>query len=95
MLLLHPDVAHTIIESDDWFGYASRMGAGAPRDGDLLPTGRMELVTSFDGSSPIGGTTDKPTYYDDEFKARHAFSCDTIQTKIYDPAYDLHHICNV
>lgn len=36
---------------------------------DLIPTGVTAPWATFDGSSPIGGTTDAPTYYDDEFKA--------------------------
>ena len=45
------------------------MGAGAPRHGDLLPTGRTEPEIRFSGAAPIGGTKSNPTYYDDEFKA--------------------------
>jgi hypothetical protein len=61
------------------------MGSGAPRNGDLIPTGRMEIVKGFDRSQPIGGTSDKPTYFDDEFKARDPYPCSTIQTRIFDP----------
>ena len=45
------------------------MGAGAPRLGDLIPTGHSEPWTKFDGTNPIGGTPKTPTYYDDEFKS--------------------------
>ena len=33
----------------------------------LIPTGRSEVWTTFDGKTALGGTRDKPTYYDDEF----------------------------
>ena len=45
------------------------MGAGAPRLGDLIPTGHSEPWTKFDGTNPIGGMPKAPTYYDDEFKS--------------------------
>ena len=42
-------------------------GPGAPRNGDLIPTGRSEPWGAFDGKHPIGGTPERPTYFDDEF----------------------------
>jgi len=45
------------------------MGAGAPRNGDLIPTGEATAWTQFDGKTPIGGTEELPTYMDDEFKS--------------------------
>ena len=45
-------------------------GPGAPRKGDLIPTGKSEPWSKYDGSdTSIGGTSDMPTYYDDEFKS--------------------------
>ena len=45
------------------------VGAGAPRLGDLIPTGHSEPWNKFDGTHPIGGSPKAPTYYDDEFKS--------------------------
>ena len=43
-------------------------GPGAPRNGDLIPTGKTEAWAKFDGATPLGGTPTEPTYMDDEFK---------------------------
>ena len=45
------------------------MGEGAPRAGDLIPTGEATPWTRFDGSTPIGGDEERPSYMDDEFKS--------------------------
>merc|ERR1712159_509757 len=45
------------------------MPAGAPRDGSLIPTRRTTPWLKFTGEDIIGGTSKKPTYFDDEFKA--------------------------
>ena len=45
------------------------MGEGAPRAGDLIPTGEATPWARFDGNTPIGGDEDVPTYMDDEFKS--------------------------
>ena len=45
------------------------MGEGAPRAGDLIPTGEATPWTRFDGSTPIGGDEGRPSYMDDEFKS--------------------------
>ncbi|EDQ85206.1 uncharacterized protein MONBRDRAFT_29515 [Monosiga brevicollis MX1] len=39
-------------------------------DDRLDPTGTMTAFHGMDGSAPIGGDPDAPTYLDDEFKAR-------------------------
>ena len=44
-----------------------QVGPGGPRGGDLIPTGRSQAWSKFDGSHPIGGNRTHPTYYDDEF----------------------------
>ena len=36
---------------------------------NMDPTGITKQSTIFNGSTPIGGTKDEPTFYDDEFKA--------------------------
>eukprot|EP00043_Microstomoeca_roanoka_P028522 m.18356 g.18356 ORF g.18356 m.18356 type:complete len:363 (+) comp8473_c1_seq1:100-1188(+) len=36
---------------------------------NLIPTGRTTPWNLFDGSEPIGGSVEEPTYFDDEFKA--------------------------
>ena len=60
---------------------------GGPRGGSLIPTGKTEPWTTFDGKTPLGGTASKPTYMDDEFKA----------TNCKHPSYPpgLHPITNV
>ena len=45
------------------------MPPGAPRDGSLIPTLLTKPWNGFNGSAQIGGTNEKPTYWDDEFKA--------------------------
>ena len=72
------------------------MGPGAPRNGDLIPTGAATPWTQFDGVTPIGGASeDKPTYMDDEFKSMlppslsvHAACGPWIQQKIHDVGGD-------
>jgi len=39
-------------------------------NGNLIPTGRTNLSTLFNGAKPIGGTDSNPTFIDDGFKAR-------------------------
>jgi len=62
------------------------MSAGAPMHGDLIPTGETDPFDGFDGTTPIGGHSTAPTYYDDEYKAvktRH--QCPYIEHRIVDP----------
>ena len=55
-------------------------------DSNFDPTGVTQLNTTFDGSSPIGGTLNTPHFYDDEFKAREPASvCHDLKTRLYDP----------
>jgi galactose mutarotase-like enzyme len=62
------------------------MGEGAPRVGDLIPTGKTEVWKLFDGTAPLGGTSTKPTYYDDEFKSTQSFTeCPNLYALITDP----------
>jgi len=35
---------------------------------NMIPTGRTTASNPFNGSTPIGGTSSTPTYYDDEYK---------------------------
>jgi len=51
------------------------VGPGAPRGGDLIPTGATEPWTRFDGATPLGGSVSVPTYMDDEFTATAARAC--------------------
>ena len=52
---------------------------------DLIPTGFTEPWTKFDGTKILGGTSEKPTYYDDEFKATASTKqCPIIETRIID-----------
>jgi len=61
-----------------------RVGNDSPIEGDLIPTGFTEPWTRFDGT-PLGGTRDRPTYYDDEFKATAApAECPVLHTRIRD-----------
>jgi len=56
-------------------------------DSDLIPTGLTEPFGDFDGTKPIGGTLEEPTYWDDEFKmTASAKKCRTIETKVTDPS---------
>ena len=58
-------------------------------DTNFNPTGATQLNSTFDGSSPIGGTLNTPTFYDDEFKATEpAGVCHDLKTKLYDPDSD-------
>ena len=53
---------------------------------NMNPTGITTPGAPFDGSTPIGGTVDNPTAYDDEYKATEPASmCGQIKTKLYDP----------
>ena len=55
-------------------------------DSNFDPTGATEVNSTFDGSSPIGGSLNTPTFYDDEFKATEpAGVCHDIKTRLYDP----------
>jgi len=71
------------------------MGAGAPRDGDLIPTGAVTPWTSFDGIQPIGGSEAEPTFMDDEFEsalprssAESSSSCGDFKQRIHDDGGD-------
>jgi len=73
------DVSQARVEFDkctpDWHASAPAqwshitMGPGAPKLGDLIPTGAATPWTAFDGETPLGGTETVPTYMDDEFKS--------------------------
>ena len=53
---------------------------------NLNPTGITTSGTPFNGDSPIGGTPNNPTLYDDEYKTTLSSSmCRIIETKLYDP----------
>ncbi|KAL1496846.1 hypothetical protein AB1Y20_014432 [Prymnesium parvum] len=55
------------------------------RYGDLIPTGRTAPSAAFDGRAPLGGTPQRPTYYDDEFKATAPpRACGRLSTRITD-----------
>lgn len=54
---------------------------------NMDPTGISQVTRAFDGSSPIGGTLSKPTFYDDEYKPLRSLSkCYPLQTRIHDTA---------
>lgn len=54
---------------------------------DLIPTGKTTVFHGFNGKSPVGGTTEKPTYYDDEFKATASEKkCPYLHTRVHDPS---------
>ena len=54
-------------------------------DSNFNPTGATQLNSTFNGSSPIGGSSYIPTFYDDEFKATEsAGECHDIKTRLYD-----------
>jgi len=64
-----------------------RVSHDSNKESDLIPTGLTEPFIGFDGTAPIGGTTESPTYWDDEFKmTASAKQCPDIQTKVTDPA---------
>jgi len=63
------------------------MPPGSPTvyDGPLIPTYHTEPWSAFNGSDAIGGTSDKPTLYDDAFKAAASVAqCPVIKTEIHD-----------
>jgi len=62
------------------------MSPGAPRQGDLIPTGRVEPAKHFNTRHPIGGTKNKPTYFDDEYVALSDSECPYITQHIHDTA---------
>lgn len=54
-------------------------------DSNMDPTGMTSITSMFEGSEPIGGTLEKPTFYDDEFKPlKRSRSCLSLNTKIWD-----------
>ena len=56
---------------------------------DLIPTGLTHLWDNFTRGTPIGGTKDKPTFYDDESKATvPAEFYGNLITTVYDPMTD-------
>ena len=63
------DVSTTKVSFDSCGGAWRHLlcGPGAPRGGDLIPTGQSEEWTLFDGNTSLGGTAAKPTYFDDEY----------------------------
>eukprot|EP00932_Pfiesteria_piscicida_P018757 SRR837773.5605.p1 GENE.SRR837773.5605~~SRR837773.5605.p1 ORF type:complete len:154 (+),score=40.79 SRR837773.5605:59-463(+) len=51
----------------------------------MIPTLNTSRFTGFRGE-PIGGTFDKPTHWDDGFKAlASSAECPVLKTEIYDP----------
>jgi len=83
------DVSRAIIELDkcsDWNHVV--MPPGAPRKGSLIPTGQTQPInqTKYSGKVRIGGSSDKPTYLDDEFKATASVhDCPRLANLIIDP----------
>ena len=56
---------------------------------NLNPTGLTTIFHGFDGTTPIGGTLNNPTFYDDEYKPLVTeLSCPLIHTRLYDPDDD-------
>ncbi len=56
---------------------------------NLNPTGITTLGSPFDGSTPIGGSSTEPTFYDDEYKSiTPPPSNGFITTKLHDSASD-------
>ncbi len=50
------------------------------------PTGITDIFKGLDGTTPIGGTSAKPTFYDDEYKVLTSPNdCARMETKLYDP----------
>ncbi|KAH3756285.1 aldose 1-epimerase [Pelomyxa schiedti] len=84
------DVSKVVIELDPCTKWNHiLMGDGDPIHGSLIPTGQVESWDLFDGKTPIGGTSELPTYYDDEYKPKlSAQVCNTLQHTIYDPLAD-------
>ena len=71
----------TVAETEGWLH--------VEMNSNLNPTGITDLFKGFDGTSPIGGTLNNPTFYDDEFKpSGYGSSCPEIHTKLYDPDDD-------
>ena len=53
-------------------------------DHNMNPTGNTVPYDGLDGSQPIGGTAENPTFYDDEFKPAVTNSYNYMITKLYD-----------
>lgn len=52
---------------------------------DLIPTGFTEMWTDFNGKTAVGGSSERPTYYDDEFKSTASVAeCPTLETRVRD-----------
>mmetsp|Transcript_23738 Transcript_23738/g.54731 ORF Transcript_23738/g.54731 Transcript_23738/m.54731 type:complete len:387 (+) Transcript_23738:135-1295(+) len=63
------------------------MGDGAPRHGDLIPTGNTETWDDFDGTHQVGGNSTNPTYMDDEFRLTPSIhACPNLEVAITDVA---------
>jgi len=56
-------------------------------ESDLIPTGTTTPFQGFDGTKPIGGGKDAPTYWDDEFKAlQDVETCSKLKVRVHDPS---------
>mmetsp|Transcript_23766 Transcript_23766/g.52298 ORF Transcript_23766/g.52298 Transcript_23766/m.52298 type:complete len:365 (-) Transcript_23766:97-1191(-) len=65
-----PEIAQATVELDRCSGWNHiSVTNGSNLYSDLIPTGQTTPFKGLDGTSPIGGTREAPTYYDDEFKA--------------------------
>ena len=63
------------------------MGDGAPRHGDLIPTGNTETWDDFDGTHQVGGNSTNPTYMDDEFRLTPSIhACPNLEVAVTDVA---------
>jgi len=54
-----------------------------PRYSNMVPTGQTVPFSTFNGTTPIGGNSSTPTYYDVEAKATQP--CDGYSTRLHDP----------
>ena len=62
-----------------------QMPVGAPRDGSLIPNRETTTWFALNGSDALGGTREKPTYLDHEFKAADSVDrCPMMKTEIAD-----------
>eukprot|EP00755_Sulcionema_specki_P008861 Sspe_Gene.42082::Locus_20419_Transcript_1_1_Confidence_1.000_Length_1222::g.42082::m.42082/K01785/galM, GALM; aldose 1-epimerase len=79
-----PDVSSTkvIMDREQCDVVEVLMSPGAPRGGELIPTGYSRPWMRFNGTDTIGGTFDRPTYYDNEFKTVCLGESPVISTRI-------------
>lgn len=84
------DVSKAVLQLDPCSRWVQvDMPAGAPRNGSLIPTGTFTPFDGFDGRHPIGGTSEDPTYLDNEYKALAGdVSCPSLSFRIADKGGD-------